>query len=87
MDKVIAEKILTAMVNHELSWDHKIKKYTSEKPWWKIAEDNFTPEERESGFGRMFTVFGWNGWNDIMDMCGEMCGKTYLQIEQELKKE
>ena len=84
MDKIIAEKILTAMVEREQSWDFTTKKYNIKTPWYHHAYNKLTTKEKESGFGKMFGTFGWNGWNDMMDICQKLCGKTYKDIEKEL---
>lgn len=71
MDKVIAKKWLLACQEKEMSWNGNeyIKPDNS-----KIFEKSLTEEEKKSGFAQCLLLFGWDAWNDTIDMCQRITG-------------
>jgi len=72
MDKIIAKKWLLACQEKEMSWtngDSYRKKDNSE-----IFEKSLTEDEKKTGFAQCLLMFGWEWWNDTIDICQRITG-------------
>lgn len=77
MDKIIAKKWLLACQEKEQSWDgNKYLKPDNSK----IFEKSLTKEEKKTGFAQCLLVFGWEWWNDTIDICQRI---TELKLSHE----